>query len=217
MTFYKAFDENLCCRNLQYRIGETTSVEGDIKMCKNGIHCCEEALDCLQYYKRDNSRFCEVVPSGEMITKGDKTVCRSITVIREIVGEDLSSLLSGLQKWWYENGQLWCEHVYKDGKLDGPYKGWYENGQLWYDHVYKDGKLDGPCKEWYANGQIQNEQTYKDGRLDDQHKKWYPNGQLREECTYKDGKLEGPYKDWYANGQLLCECTYKDGQRVNFG
>ncbi len=119
MNFYKAFDKDLCCRGIQFSIGETTSVEGEIKMCKNGIHCCKQALSCLQYYRRDTSRFCEVVPAGEMTTEGDKTVCRSITVVREIVGEELSTLLSGLYKSWWKNGQLQAECNYKDGKLNG--------------------------------------------------------------------------------------------------
>ncbi len=189
MTFYKAFDEKLCCKKLQYTIGETTSVEGDIKMCKNGIHCCKEALSCLQYYSRDNSRFCEVVPSDEMITDGDKTVCRSITVVREIVGEELSDLLSGPYKRWHANGQLLQKRTYKDGKLDGQCKSWHESCQLWKDCTYKDGKLDGPCKEWYANGQVKLEFTHKDDKLDGPCREWYANGRLQDECTFKDGEV----------------------------
>ncbi len=57
---YKAFDNDLRCRGLQFTVGETTSVEGEIEMCENRIHCCKQALSCLQYYPRD-SRFCEVL------------------------------------------------------------------------------------------------------------------------------------------------------------
>ncbi len=165
MTFYKAFNKDLCCRGLQFSIGETTSVEGEIEMCKNGIHCCKEALSCLQYYDPDDSLFCEVVPSGEMITKGNKTVCRSITVVREIVGEELSALLTGQCKGWWRNGQLAHECTYKDGKKEGTDKQWYENGQLAHECTYKDGKMDGLCKEWYANGRLQDEWTFKDGKM----------------------------------------------------
>ncbi len=190
MTYYKAFNKDLCCRGLQFSIGETMSVEGDIEMCKNGIHCCKQAMDCLRYYTREVSRFCEVVPSGEMITDGDKTVCKSITVVREIVGEELSDLLSGPYKSWHANGQLLRECTYKDGKKDGLYKSWNENGQLWLEGTYKDGELDGPCKRWNYNG-----------------KPW-------KDCTYKDGKLDGPCKRWNRDGQLIIECSYKDGEQV---
>ncbi len=212
MTFYKAFDKDLCCRKLQYTIGETTFVEGDIKMCVNGIHCCKQALSCLQYYRRDDSRFCEVVPSGEMITEGNKTVCRSITVVRELTGEELSTLLTGPYKSWYDNGQPRIEYTYKDGRKNGLYKEWHENGQLQIEFTYKDGAKEGQYKIWHENGQLWNECTYKDGKLDGPYKKWYTNGQLWEGCSFKDDKQDGSSKEWYADGRLSEECTYKDGK-----
>ncbi len=212
MTYYKAFDENLCCRKLQFNIGETTSVEGDIEMCKNGIHCCKHPIACRQYYPR-NSRFCEVTPVGKMLTDGNKTVCEGITVIKEITGEDLSDLLSGLYEERFWDGQLSLVGTYKDGKLEGQRKIWYKNGQLGRECTYKDGKRDGPCKDWHENGQLWKEFSCKDDKLDGLYKDWYGDGQLWRECTYKDGELEGLYKCWYGNGQLLIECTYKDGKK----
>ena len=29
---------------------------------------------------------------------------------------------------------------YKDGKLDGLRRGWHENGNVWFNSYYKDGK-----------------------------------------------------------------------------
>ena len=36
----------------------------------------------------------------------------------------------GERKDWYENGQLWVQCFYKNGKLNGEFKSWYENGKL---------------------------------------------------------------------------------------
>ncbi len=202
MTYYKAFDKDLRCRGLQYKIGETTTVEGEIEMCKNGLHCCEDPLSCLQYYERDISRFCEVSPEGEVLTKGDKSVCKGLAVVREIIGEELSSLLTGPCKLWHENGQLAGERVYKDGKLNGLYKRWYANGHLRCECTYKDGKPEGPCKEWYENGQLWLECSLQNNKLEGLRKSWHTDGRLKQECTYKDGKLDGRYKYWHENGQL---------------
>ena len=94
---------------------------------------------------------------------------------------------------------------------DGPHKEYYDNGQLWTDWTYKDGKLDGPGKIYYKNGQLQLEGTWKDGKSDGLWKGYYENGQLEVERTYKDGKENGLYKSYDENGQLLWEGTYKDG------
>jgi len=41
---------------------------------------------------------------------------------------------------WYENGQLWYEGHWKDGKQDGIERGWRENGQLYWEQHWKDGR-----------------------------------------------------------------------------
>ncbi len=73
--------------------------------------------------------------------------------------------LNGIQKDWYENGQLRCEFNYKEGKEEGIQKEWYENGQLWYEDNYKEGKQDGIQKSWYENGQLHYKMYYKNGKL----------------------------------------------------
>ena len=42
---------------------------------------------------------------------------------------------------------------------------YYENGQIWYEGNYKDGKREGKWTEYYENGQIEWEENYKDGEL----------------------------------------------------
>ena len=118
----------------------------------------------------------------------------------------------GEYKEWYENGQLWKECVYKDGKKEGEYKLWYRDGQLWEECVYKDGELEGEYKSWYENGRLQEECMYKDGEREGKYREWHKSGRLQEECVYKDGELEGEYKSWYDNGQLWTEWMYKDGE-----
>ncbi len=65
----------------------------------------------------------------------------------------------GIQKNWYENGQIMYESNYKKGKKEGIQKGWYDNGQLWYEFNYKEGKQ----QYWYFNEQIWYEENYKEG------------------------------------------------------
>mgnify|MGYP006188358569 FL=1 len=52
---------------------------------------------------------------------------------------------------YYDNGQLYLDRIYKDGKLEGIWKSYYENGQLNYEWNYKEGKLISQ-KCWDENG-----------------------------------------------------------------
>ena len=77
---------------------------------------------------------------------------------------------TGECKEYYENGQLWCQSFYKDGKMDGEYKWYYEKGKLRCQKIYKDGKLDGEYKEYYGNGKLMCQRFYKDGERDGEYK-----------------------------------------------
>ena len=87
--------------------------------------------------------------------------------------------VTGIVRGWHENGQLWYEKNYKDGKRVGSHREWYENGQLEYEMNFKDGKEDGLCRGWGENGQLSYEANCKDGRYYNQ-KRWDKDGNIQE-------------------------------------
>ena len=61
MKGYKGFDKDLKCRDLQYEVGKEAAVDGDIELCKRGIHFCENPHDVFNYYAPGkNNRFAVV-------------------------------------------------------------------------------------------------------------------------------------------------------------
>nr|DAQ95630.1 MAG TPA: hypothetical protein [Caudoviricetes sp.] len=56
MKVYKVTDKDMKCRGFQYELGKTAEVEGDIELCKNGLHACEMPLDVLGYYAPTGDR-----------------------------------------------------------------------------------------------------------------------------------------------------------------
>ena len=48
--------------------------------------------------------------------------------------------MNGIYKSYYDDGQLFYEVNYIDGKRNGIFKSYHENGQLWYKANYIDGK-----------------------------------------------------------------------------
>ena len=50
MKAYKAFNNDMTCRDFQYKEGETYTFDGHVKLCKRGFHACENPLDVFGYY-----------------------------------------------------------------------------------------------------------------------------------------------------------------------
>ena len=88
MKGYKGFDKDLKCRDLQYEVGKEAAVDGDIELCKRGIHFCENPHDVFNYYTPgENNRFAVVEAedvSDERNDNDSKRVCKRLTVKAEI-------------------------------------------------------------------------------------------------------------------------------------
>ena len=88
MKVYKATDKGMKCRGFQYELGKTAEVEGDIKLCENGLHACEMPLDVLGYYAPgDGSRYFEAEledVSDEKRVDDTKRVGKKLTLSAEI-------------------------------------------------------------------------------------------------------------------------------------
>jgi hypothetical protein len=88
LKVYKATDKDMKCRGLQYEIGKTVEADGNIKLCKNGLHACEAPLDLFGYYSpADGSRYFEAEAeevSPEREDNSSKVVARKLTLGAEI-------------------------------------------------------------------------------------------------------------------------------------
>ena len=88
MKGFKGFDKDLKCRDLQYKVGEETKIDGDIKLCRSGLHFCENPHDVFNYYSPgDKHRFAVVEVEDVSHERNDddsKRVCKRLTVKAEI-------------------------------------------------------------------------------------------------------------------------------------
>ena len=86
MRGYKFMESDMTCRGFQYEIGKEYTLKGELEICKNGFHFCENPFDCLKYYDNIevNKRLFLVEVFGEVISQGDKSVTNKIKIIEEI-------------------------------------------------------------------------------------------------------------------------------------
>ena len=106
MKGYKALDWDMRAaygNEMQFELGKTYSVNGEVVPCKNGFHFCEkiEYLNC--YYNIADSRIFEVEADGTIIKSEDKYVAERIKLVRELSKEEIS-------KYFEQNLQLLICH-----------------------------------------------------------------------------------------------------------
>jgi len=99
MIGYKATDKDGCCRGFKFEVGKTytkdTSKE-ELKCCTDKVfHFCRElfAIEKESDYKLSESRIFEVI-AGDYVRSGDKYGTNSLTILREIEGEEKKELIN---------------------------------------------------------------------------------------------------------------------------
>ena len=87
MKVYKATDKDMKCREFQYELGKAAEVDGDIELCKKGLHACEVPLDVLSYYAPgDGLRYfeAELEDVSDEKSNDTKRVGKKLTLSAEI-------------------------------------------------------------------------------------------------------------------------------------
>ena len=99
MIGYKATDKDGCCKGFKFEVGKTyikDTPKEELKCCTDKVfHFCRElsAIEKESDYKLSESRLFEVI-AGDCVRSGDKYGTNSLTIIREIEGEEKLELIN---------------------------------------------------------------------------------------------------------------------------
>jgi hypothetical protein len=81
---YKGFNQSMQCTGgnapYQYEEGKTYTHDGEVQACSSGFHSCEYPLDCFSYYAPGESRYHEVLVSGDISRHDDDTKIASASI-----------------------------------------------------------------------------------------------------------------------------------------
>ena len=106
---YKGFDEDLSCRGFQYEIGKEYCLEGELELCANGFHACQNPLDVFDYYSMSlYTRYAMVELFGDVdfATDNKKLCATNIRIVKEMSIDELVEIgiMSSLPKKDLESG-----------------------------------------------------------------------------------------------------------------
>ena len=99
MIGYKATDMNGCCRGFKFEVGKTYTKDtpkDELECCTDKVfHFCRElsAIEKESDYKLSTSRIFEVI-AGDYVRYGDKYGTNSLTILREIEGDEKQELIN---------------------------------------------------------------------------------------------------------------------------
>ncbi|WP_281817806.1 DUF7666 domain-containing protein [Brachyspira pilosicoli] len=106
ITGYKAFyqDKNgLYCqpctngKKYRYKEGEICEIKGELKICKNGIHFCENLKDVFDYYPLVQwVKVYKVEILGDVIKKDNKSCTNKLKILEEVTFEEIVNNSNGV-------------------------------------------------------------------------------------------------------------------------
>ena len=194
-------------------------------------------FECAVKHGEYNGSYKRMLPNGQITETGHYTnglrdsvyERHYITGILAAKGSYKNNERVGRFMFYDEEGELWQDENYVEGKLDGPRKVW-ENGHLRYESNYRNGDRHGVQTIYGENNKIACVMNYENGELvsytyQGKDGKLLPatpvkNGTCKINATYaneapsvtialKENMYDGNYQIFYSTGQKAEERIYE--------
>ena len=79
----------------QYTCPGKFEEEGELDVCGHGMHFCQTAADCFNYYRfNSENKVAEVIAYGEVRTAGDKSCTDKLEIVREIPWDEVLRIVN---------------------------------------------------------------------------------------------------------------------------
>ena len=96
---FKVFRSDWTCspngNTKQYTCPGKFEEEGELVVCFHGMHFCQTAADCFNYYSFDSSnKVAEVIAYGDVRTDGNKSCTDKLEIVREITWDEVLRIVN---------------------------------------------------------------------------------------------------------------------------
>ena len=89
---FKAMNMDMTCLDFQFEVGKTYQIDNKmpLKLCSDsGFHFCLNFEDVFDYYNWGSSRVFLVKTDSEVVTRGNKSITKEITILEEVTKQDI--------------------------------------------------------------------------------------------------------------------------------
>ena len=96
---FKVFRPDWTCspngNTKQYTCPGKFEEEGELDVCGHGMHFCQTAADCFNYYSfNSENKVAEVIAYGDVRTEGDKSCTDKLEIVREIQWDEVLRIVN---------------------------------------------------------------------------------------------------------------------------
>ena len=96
---FKVFRPDWTCspngNTKQYTCPGKFEEEGELDVCGHGMHFCQTAADCFNYYSfNSENKVAEVIAYGDVRTDGDKSCTDKLEIVREIPWDEVLQIVN---------------------------------------------------------------------------------------------------------------------------
>jgi len=215
MIGYKGFNENLQCRNFQYKEGETYECD-ELVICLFGFHFCDVPINVFNYYNQKTDKYAIIEALGDIRHKDDKFVTNKIKIVKVLTKEELIQECND-KVFKVKSG----EYHFKDCKLhrdndlpavidsDGTQE-WFIDGLLHRDNDQPAAIFSTGNKAWYQHGKLHRDNDLPAVIEVDGTQKWYQHGKLHRDNDQPAIIWSTGSREWYQNDK-----NYRDNDLPN--
>ena len=92
---YKVFNPDWTCNGKQYTCPGKFEEEGKLNVCGHGMHFCQTAAACFNYYNfNSKNKVAEVIAYGEVRTDGDESCTDKLEIVREVQWDEVLQIVN---------------------------------------------------------------------------------------------------------------------------
>lgn len=112
-----------------------------------------------------------------------------------------------------EGHEEWCEGKDPHGgpRREGPARVYYDDGGVWVEERFREGRRDGPFVEWHRNRAKAREGTFVLGAKSGRWTVRWESGELAETSEWRDGVPHGAFVSYWPNGKRRAEGRHCGG------
>lgn len=121
---------------------------------------------------------------------------------------------SGINKVYYENGNIHKKITFNNGKINGSVLDYYTNGDKKFSGYMEMNQKTGKWVSWFKNGQKSKEGVYENNLENGVFKWWKEDGTLIKKGKYINGLEDGIWVWYFENGKKQSKGQFSLGTKV---